>query len=230
MKVEEATLDGEELNQKLWYQMGSISAVVLGIGYVVIICLYARTGAPPNGGEAWFRYLPGKTTLWWAILGLSVFTDFLYLPLGLALYLALKKIDRYLTMLATTFIGLFVVLDLAVTWTHYASILTLYARYSAAITDSERAGYLAAANYGSAVLLSPLEIVYAIVTLSFGILITGFIMLRGRFDRFTAYLGLATGILGIASLTGYSLAIIGNALLAIVWLFSVSYRLHRLAC
>jgi hypothetical protein len=120
-------------------------------------------------------------------------------------------------------------LDLAVTWSHYASILVLYSKYSTATSDLQRAGYVAAANYGSAVLTSPLEVVYAIVTLSFGILVTGAVMLRGVFDKITAFLALATGVLGIAALTGLSLAIIGNALFATVWLFFVGYRLYRLA-
>ena len=64
--------------RKQWYRVGSIAALLLGIGYVIIIPLYAHVGVPPNGGEAWFKYLPGKTTVWWTILGLSVFTDFLY--------------------------------------------------------------------------------------------------------------------------------------------------------
>jgi hypothetical protein len=95
-------------------------------------------------------------------------------------------------------------------------MLVLYSNYSAA-------------NYASAVLASPLEIVYAIVTLSFGILVIGFVMLRGVFNKITAYLGLATGILGIVSLTGLSLTIIMNALFATVWILVVGYRLCRLA-
>jgi len=71
--------------------------------------------------------------------------------------------------------------------------------------------------------------VYAIATLSSGILLTGFVMLRGAFNKTTAYLGLATGILVIASLSGLMLTIIGNALFATAWLFSVGYRLNRLA-
>jgi hypothetical protein len=105
----------------------------------------------------------------------------------------------------------------------------LYSNYLAATSDIQRESYLAAANYGSAVLTSRLEVVYAIVTLSTGILITGFVMLKGVFDKISAYLALATGIFGIASLTGLSLTIYGNALLATIWLFFVSYRLHRLA-
>jgi hypothetical protein len=230
METEEMAVEAAGgLDQKYWFRVGSIAAIVLGIGYIIIFPLYARVGVPPSGGEAWFKYLPGKTTLWWAILGLSVFTDFLYMPLALALYLALKKVDRNAMLLATAFIGLFVALDLAVTWSHFASILVLYGKYCTATTDVQRAGYLAAANYGSAMLTSSLEVVYAIVTLSFGILVTGVVMLKGIFDKITAYLGLATGALGIASLTGLSLAIIGNALFATVWLFAVGYRLHRLA-
>lgn len=218
------------VDQKRWYRVGGLAALVLGIGYVAIIPLYAHVGVPPNGGgEAWFKYLAGKTTFWWTILGLSVFTDFLFVPVALALYLALKGINRNAMLLATTFVGLFVVLDLAITWSHYASILTLYRDYSKAADDAHRAGYVAAANYASAILACPLEIVYAIVTLSSGILVTGIVMLKAPFGKITAYLGLATGLLGIAALTGLSLIIIGNALFATAWLFFVSYRLYRLA-
>lgn len=216
-------------SQKQWYRVGSVAAVVLGISYVIIIPLYAHVGAPPNSGEAWFKYLPGKTAFWWAILGVSVFTDFLYLPVAFALYLALKELNRNLMLLATAFVGLFVVLDLAVTWSHYASVLTLYRNYTTATDDASRASYIAAANYASAMLTSPLEIVYAIVTLSSGILLIGFVMLRGAFNKITAYLALGTGVLGILSLTGFSFAIIGNALFATAWLFFVGHRLYRLS-
>jgi hypothetical protein len=209
--------------------VGGIAAFVLGIAYIIIIPLYAHVGAPPTGGEAWFEYLRGKTTVWWTILGLSVFTDFLFVPVALALYLALKDTNRNAMLLATTFVGLFVVLDLAVTWSNYASMLILYSNYSRATNDIQRAAYLPAANYASAILASPLAIVYAIVTLSFGILVTGLVMLRGVFNKITAYLGLATGILGVVSIGGFSLTIIMNALFATAWILFVGYRLYRLA-
>jgi hypothetical protein len=90
MRVEKTTVDSVDVDQKQWYRVGGIAALVLGIGYIIIFPLYAHVGAPPSGGDAWFGYLPGKTTFWWAILGLSVFTDFLFVPLALALYLALR--------------------------------------------------------------------------------------------------------------------------------------------
>ena len=228
IEVENTTPDTHSKIQEQWYRIGGIAALVLGIGYIVIIPLYAHVGAPPSGGQAWFKYLQGKTSFWWAILGLSVFTDFLYVPVALALYLALKQVNRNVMLLATGFVGLFIVLDLAVTWSHYASILTLYRNYAISTNDVQRAGYVAAANYAAAMLTSRLEIVYAIVTLSTGILLTGFVMLKGVFNKVTACLGLATGFLGIVSLTGLGLAIIGNALFATVWLLFVGYKLCRL--
>jgi hypothetical protein len=212
-----------------WFRVGSIAAIVLGLGYVAIIPLYAHVGAPPNGGEAWFQYLPGKTSIWWAIIALSVFTDLLYIPIALALYLALEKLNRNAMLLAVAFMGLFVVLDLAITWPHYTSILVLHGQYVAATSDIQRQGFLAAANYGSAVLNSPLFAVYAIVTLSVGILLAGLVMFKGVFDKPTAWLAIATGVSGIAAPTGLSIAVYGNALLATIWLFFVGYRLYRLA-
>ena len=228
MRVEVTAVDVVSADEKPWYRVGGIAALVIAIAYITIFPLYARVGAPPSGGEAWFKYLPGKTATWWTILVLSVFTDFLFIPVAFALYLCLKRINRHAMLLATAFVGLFVVLDLAVTWSHYASILTLYHNYATASDEAQRASYIAAADYASAMLTCPLEIVYAIVTLSSGILVIGFVMLRGGFNKATAYVGLATGILGVASITGESLTIVGNALFATAWLFFVGYRLYAL--
>ena len=227
-----AKMEAEALSayERGWYRWGGIAALVLAVGYVAIIPLYAQVGAPPSGGgEAWFKYLAGKTTMWWVILGLSVFTDLLYIPVALTLYIALKAVNRYVMVLAAVFMGMFVVLDLAITWAHYASILSLYGNYAAAMDDAHRAAYLAAANYATAVLATPMEIVYAIVTASTGVLLTGIVMLGSEFGKVAAYLGVITGALGLIALSGWYPAIVGNALLATVWFFIVGYRLIRLA-
>jgi hypothetical protein len=210
------------------YRVGGISALVLVAGYIAIFPLYFRVGPPPSGGEAWLEYLPGKIEIWWAILGLSALTDLLYVPVALSLYLALKRVHKGAMLIATVFVGLFVVLDLAVTWSSYGAVLTLGGRYAASADDVQRAAYVAAADYASAVLASPLEIVFAIVILSVAILIIGIVMWKGRFSRATALLGVITGILGIGSLTRVMAIIIMNALFATVWLLFVGYRLYRL--
>ena len=63
--------------------------------------------------------------MWSGILGLSVVTDLLFVPVALSLYLALKEITRNAMLVATAFVGLFVVLGLAVTWSNYASLIVL---------------------------------------------------------------------------------------------------------
>lgn len=177
----------------------------------------------------------GSSAEWWAILGLSVLTDFLFVPVALSLYLALKGVNRNAMLVATAFVGLFIVLDLAVTWPNYASLITLSGNYAAATNGAQQAAYVAAANYASAVLASSLEAVYSIMVLSFGILMIGLVMLKGIFSKSTAYLGLVTGILGIVSVAGpffvstLSVTIIITSVLTTVWVLFVGYRLYRLS-
>jgi hypothetical protein len=228
MGQERMTVDAVDPEARSLCRVGGVCALVLGAAYLAIIPLYARVGAPPRGGEAWLEYLAGKTTVWWAILGLSVLTDFLFVPVALSLYVALKDVHRSAMLVAISFVGLFVVLDLAVTWSSISSLLTLHAGYAAAADSAQRAAYVAAASYPASVMASRLEIVYAIVTLSTGILITGVVMLKGAFDKTTAWLGLITGILGIAAITAVTAIIILNALFATAWVLFVGYRLVRL--
>ncbi|HXM98317.1 MAG TPA: hypothetical protein VN982_07580 [Candidatus Dormibacteraeota bacterium] len=232
MSVENISVNVVDPDGKWLYRVGGISALVIGIAYLSIFPLFALVGNPPqSGGELWLKYLEGKTTVWWAILGLNVFTDFLYVPVALSLYVALKRVNKNVMLIATAFVALFVVLDLAVTWTNYASLLTLSGLYSAAPNDAQRAGYIAAANYASAVLASHTEVFYSIVDLSLAILLTGFVMLKGKgiFNKTTAYLAVAAGIFGIAAITGLFVIIIINALLVTAWVFFAGYRLFRLA-
>ena len=222
-----------DLNWKWLYRVGGISALVLGIAYIIIIALYVPVGAPPSGAEARLMYLAGKTTLWWAILGLSVLTDFLFVPIALSLYLALKAINQNVMMLATSLIVLFIVLDLAITWTNYASLITLSSHYAAATNDTERAAVVTAATFPSIVLESSLLFVYNTLSLAIGIFLTGFVMLKGIFSKSTAYLGLATGVLGTAAVIGpffisaLDAAIILASILTTLWVLFVGFSLYK---
>ena len=116
MSVEKMTVNAIDPDGKWLYRVGAISALVIGIAYITIFPLFAHVGGvPPSGGEVWLKYLEGRTTVWWAILGLSVFTDFLFVSVALSLYVALERVNRNAMLVATAFVGLFVVLDLAVT-------------------------------------------------------------------------------------------------------------------
>ena len=219
------------IEERWLYRVGGASALLLGLGYLAIFPLYAHVGAPPAAadGEVWLTYLADKTGVWWTILALSVVTDVLFLPVGLALYLVLKRLHSGAMLVATALIGLFVALDLAVTWTHYAALLSLSASYASATAGDQRLAYVAAASYAAAMLTSRLLVVYAIVILSSAFLMIGTVMLKGIFSKPTAYLGIATGCLGIVAIGGFGVAIILNAVCATLWILLVGYRLCRLA-
>jgi hypothetical protein len=216
------------------YRAGAVSALVLGVSYIVIIALYASVGVPPSDGEAWLKYGAGKTAAWWGIIGLSILTDVLFVPIALSLYVALEGVSKNLMRSAAAFVLLFVVLDLAVTWPNIAALVTLSDKYAAAVTDAQRTVDVAAANYASAVLRSTLAGVYSIVTLSLGILMAGIVMIRAHFDRSAAYVGVATGVLGVVSVAGplvvsaLAPTIIVASLLTTLWVLLVGYRLYRL--
>ena len=211
------------------FRVGGLAALAIGIAYIVIIALYASVGVPPEGGQARLDYLAGKTTAWWAIVGVSVLTNFLYVPVAMSLYFALRGVNRFAMLLAVAFMGLFVILENAVNWTSYGAWILLSKGYASTTSESQRAVFVAAATYVSAVLESPLAAVWAIGTLSFAILVIGVVMLKGVFSRLIAYVGIVTGVFGIAAVVGVGKAIILNALATTLWLFLVGCRLWRLA-
>lgn len=221
--------------QKGSLRIGGLSAVALAIGYVVIVGLYVPVGAPPRGIEPRLAYLSAHTTAWWAIIWLSIITDLLFVPFALALYRALKQLNREAMVFAAAFIGLFIVLDLAVTWTNYAALMAVATEYTNAADVFQKAAAIAAARYPAAVLDSSVLFVYNSLTLAVGIFITGAVMLRGVFSKAAAYLALVTGTLGIISVLGsffthaLGATIVVTSVLMTVWLFIVGRRLCQLA-
>src|SRR5919201_4112901 len=106
MSAEPMTINAAGADVKWLYRVGGISGLVLGAAYIAIIPVYAHVGAPPSDGETWLKYLAGKTTVWWAIVGLSVLTDFLFVPVALSLYFALKGVNQSAMLLATALVVL----------------------------------------------------------------------------------------------------------------------------
>jgi hypothetical protein len=211
---------------------GGIAALILALAYLVITGLYVASGAVPTGGDgqAWLTYLAGKSTAWWGILGLSVLTDVLFFPVAAALFVALRAIDRNLALAGSGLLALFALLDLAVTWPNYASLVSL-ANMPEGAGRAADAFTVAAATYAAAVLDSSLFAVYAILVPALGILAISIVMLRGSFGRATAWVGVLTGILGIGAVVGPlvasalgTLAILASVL-TLIWVALAGYRL-----
>jgi hypothetical protein len=217
------------------YQVGGVSAIALGVCYLVITGLYIAMGGavPSGGGDAWFDYLDGQAAIWWAIVGISALTDLLFLPVSAALYVALRPVNQAVALIGAGLLALFAVLDLAVTQINFAALITLIDEYAATTDQAHRAAYVAAASYAAAVLDSSLFAAYAILVPGLGILALGLVM-RGTFGRVTSWVAILTGIGAIVSVVGALLwsplgtVAIFTSILTTVWVFLVGYRLVRL--
>lgn len=220
--------------EKWLYRLGGVSALVLVVGYLLTFPIYAWVGdAPPSDVEAQLVYFSQHGAGWWAILGLMVFTDLLYIPVFMAVYQALKAVNRNIMILACAMIGLFIVLDLSLTWTSYSSLIMSGNLYASAADETQKAALIAGAGYPSTMLDSPLLGAYAILIPSLGFLFTGLVMRTGTFGKAAAYLALAVGVTGIVFIGSYfwePLAIfrIINALLATGWYMTAGWQLYRL--
>ena len=223
------------LETKLLYKLTGISAIILVVSYIIIIVLYVFSGVPPSGGEEWLKHIEGHTPEWWSILGLSVFTDLLYIPVAYSLYVMLQEVNKNAMLAGVGFFILFVILDLAITWTNYSALITLSSKYAAATDISQRNAIIVTADYVSAVISSGLIKVYIILFPAIGIFIFSLVMLKGKVSKTTAYLGVATGLLGIISVAGpffissLEIMVVITSIFTTAWFLLVGIRFLRLA-
>ena len=112
MSVQHMVVNAVYPDEKWMYRAGGIASLTIGVMYIIIIVLYAFVGVPPEGGEARMDDLVGKTTTWWTIVGLSVLTNFLYVPVSLSLYFALRGVNQFAMLIGIAFVGLFVILEM----------------------------------------------------------------------------------------------------------------------
>ena len=219
------------------YRVGGLSGIVLGVGYLLTIpvTIIIAGGFPPLGVEARLAFFAEHAAGWWIATALMVFTDLLYVPIFLALYHALKGFNKYMMLLAFACGGLFVVLDLAITWTAFPSLIILSGNYAAATSDAQRAIIVAAAGYPSAIVDSPLSGIYAILFPGLGELLASLVMRKGIFNKTLAYMGVITGVCGILAGIGpifiseLETAQYINASLAMIWFFFVGFKLYKLS-
>jgi hypothetical protein len=236
MKAQNVIANSVDPEDKRLYHMSGIVALVLVVAYFFTFPIYFWVGDQPGSGvEAQLAYFAEHAGGWWAIVFLMVFTDLLIVPIFFGIYMALKHINKGLMLVALAFKAfLFVILDLAVTWTAYSTVIIAGVRYGEAATEAQRAGLVAGAAYASAMLDSPLAGTYAILIPSLGVLFAGLVMLKGVFNKLTAYVALATGLTGIVWMCSFFMDGLDifryiNALLAAVFYLLVGYQLYKLS-
>jgi len=218
------------------YKWGGISALMAGVLYIIALLLALSLGVPSSAtGEGTLKWFSGQTTLAYTWYGLAIAADILLVPALLALYLALKGINKNAVLAAAGIGGLALALDLGVNLITWIALITLSENYAAATSDIQRAAFVATADYAVGI-TSVSATVFSSIIFSIWPLITSLVMLKGIFSKATSYAGIAGSIIGIGyGLTVFvpyssSLAIL-LALMIILftaWLLLAGYRLYGL--
>jgi hypothetical protein len=215
------------------YRAGAVSAGVAVLLYVTAFVVIAVSEQPLDsvGGGALLEYVDAHRTVYVIRQVLWTVPNLFLMVVLLALAVALRHQGPSLAAAA----GMIGVSSWAVafawptTGDGSLAMVVLSDRYADATSASERATAVAGAEVLSALNDVPAAIG---VLQTIGVLLIGLLMLRGRFARGLAWLGVATGTIGIVSeilrpILGWAYAVYG--LLLFVWLAWVAVALWRLA-
>jgi len=152
---------------------------------------------PPTAIADWFAYLQSNRLVGVINLDLVLLIDqVLFVPIILALYVTLRRVDESLVLLGTVG-GLIGAVLLMVSREATFSLLSLSDQYAMAADDAQRAVTLAA---GQTLLTAfngtSFSVGYALVGLS-GLLITSVMLRSSAFSKATARWGIATYALAV---------------------------------
>ncbi len=184
---------GEERGYFL-YRTAAIAALVsVALFLFQIVAFFVWP--PPSNVSGHFALLQSHPFIGLVSLDFVIIVDeVLAIPICLALYLSLRRVHESVMLIATALSAASIVCYLIAT--PALNMLYLSHQYAAAATGVEREELIGA---GQAVLSSWLGTPYQVgyVVGSIAMLLIGFVMLRSQiFSKFTAYMGILSGVVG----------------------------------
>lgn len=212
------------------YRAGALSAGLVVTSYAAGLVIVASTSAPPSaGGAGMLEYVDAHRTVY-------IVRQLLWMAPSLPLmvvFLALAVALRHQGTSVAAIGGLVAVASWAVSFAWPTTgdgslaMVVLSDKYADASTEAARAPFVAGAE-----VLTALNDVPAVIGVlqTLGILLISLLMLRGTFSRGVAWLGTATGAIGVISevlrpVLGWAYALYG--LLLFVWLIWIAAALWR---
>ncbi len=213
------------------YRAGGMSGILIVVPYVVAIALIAIAPPPVDAsGERTLQYIAAHKWLYTIEQVLWLAPGVLAMVVFLALYVALQHLDKGYAAIAGL-VGISAwALSLALPTTGGGSPVLVYLsnEYAAAGT-AERRTALATVAEGLIAENNTPNLVGVLTTV--GILLVSLVMLKGVFPRSVAYLGVATGAIGIVCETLRPILGAGYAaygVLLLVWFVAIGWKLYRL--
>jgi hypothetical protein len=214
------------------YWAGGVSAALYVVLIIIPLVLVFTTPQPPSsGGAATLQYIASHKSVYIielvSFVGLSVPAMVVFL----ALYVALKRLNK-----SYAAIGALVAIASEIAALAFSSspqslnggLVYLSDQYMAATTAVQRIAFATAAEGLIAVTNA---VAAAGILTALGILIISLVMLKGVFPKGVAYVGIVTGVLGIFSealrpILGPGYIVYG--LLLPIWFIAVGWKLYRL--
>jgi len=215
------------------YRVGAVSAVLYVVLIILPLVLMFTTPQPPlAGGAATLQYIASHKLVYLIELVSFVGLSLPALVVFLALYMALKHLNKSYAALGAIIGMASEVIALALGYSPQSlntGLLYLSDQYMAATTAAQ---HTALATAAESLIAMTNAVASAGILTALGILILSLVMLKGVFHKGVAYLGIVTGVLGIVSealrpIIGPGFFVYG--LLLPIWFIVVGWKLYWLA-
>lgn len=213
------------------FRVGGVAALVFVLLVLVPVALVFAAPVPPTDGQALLVYIAEHRVVYLVELICFVGLAVPALLVFLALAVALLPVHRTGALIG----GLLGVVSETIALalgsspqSLHGGLVLLSSSYAAAGTDAERAGLVSAAD---ALIAATNAVSWAGILTAAAIGVLSWVMWRGGFNRAWAVLGLAAGVLGVASealrpMIGSGYLIYG--MLLPIWFGWVGWKLLRL--
>jgi uncharacterized protein DUF4386 len=214
------------------YRVGGISAVLyVVLSIITLVLLIITPPAPSSDGAAILQYIASNKSVY--ILELVLFVGICVpaIVVFMALYVALKHLNKSYAAIAAVVAIASQVVGLAFNGSPPSlngGLVYLSGEYVAATTAAQHTAFATAAEGLIAVTNA---VNSAGILFEVGILIISLVMLKGVFHKGVAYLGIVTGAIGIVSeafrpILGFGYVVF--FVLEVIWLIAVGWKLYRL--
>lgn len=219
----------------LLYKIAAFSALAIIAIFAVQVVLLVLSPPPsfyettPAHMTAWFHLIQKNPLLGFLSLdALMLFDYLLYIPIYLAIYVALKETERSLVALGA--VSAFIGTAMYFSGNPSFSMLSLGLNYSSAQNEAQRASFVAAGQAVLASIQTPFNVSYVLLGVA-GLILSVAMLRTSVFSRSIAYVGLATYMLMLVPPTAGSIGMAFSLLSLVplpIWLFLMARRFFQL--
>jgi len=214
------------MKQSSWkdlFRIGGAAQVIAGLLYLALVVILVQVGGLPTNGAALLHSIASKAALMQSTMILFIVIDLCLLTAAFpALFLALKELNRAWSLIATVFASVALLLDIIEGLVVYS--LPAFATSSLAAPGATQPTYVIIGDLLYRYIWT-IQSPFEVILLSLAVLILSLVMLKGPFQKFTAFGGMVLGAIGMV---GGFLGRIEPLLLLLLWHLATGIQVYRL--